>query len=128
MSKHAGWQCPVAVYSLRSVNTLRKYIGVADAVVSVIRAILGLVLLKDREKRGAQSFVKSNKMQAQGDRSDKDLKESPSWLLFVSGIQDWFRAQRAMVQCHKSQMVWFRWGWIGIGRYMIVNDLRRLKV
>jgi len=33
-----------------------------------------------------------------------------------------------MVQGHKSQMVWFRWGWITIGRYMTVNDLKREKV
>jgi len=25
-------------------------------------------------------------------------------------------------------MRWFRWGWVAIGRYMVVNDLRRERV
>jgi N-acetylglucosaminylphosphatidylinositol deacetylase len=32
-------------------------------------------------------------------------------------------AQRAMTDSHVSQMRWFRWGWIGLSRYMVVNDL-----
>jgi hypothetical protein len=27
-----------------------------------------------------------------------------------------------------SQMRWFRWGWIGLSRYMVVNDLKRVDV
>ncbi|RMD42722.1 hypothetical protein DV735_g2416, partial [Chaetothyriales sp. CBS 134920] len=35
------------------------------------------------------------------------------------------RAREAMVHGHRSQMVWFRWGWITLGRYMLINDLVR---
>ncbi len=30
-----------------------------------------------------------------------------------------------MVQGHRSQMRWFLWGWVGVGRYMVVNEVRR---
>ena len=44
--------------------------------------------------------------------------------VFVSSAAGMRVAQRAMTQAHKSQMRWFRWGWIGFSRYMVVNDLR----
>lgn len=46
-------------------------------------------------------------------------------LLFVSGPGEYVRALKAMVGGHWSQMRWFRWGWVVVGRYMVVNDLRR---
>lgn len=49
-------------------------------------------------------------------------------LLFVSGPVEYGRAVRAMVQGHWSQMRWFRWGWVFVGRFMVVNDLRRERV
>ena len=45
-------------------------------------------------------------------------------LAFVSSAAGVRVAQRAMTQAHTSQMRWFRWGWIGLSRYMVVNDLR----
>ncbi|RMZ84836.1 hypothetical protein DV737_g995, partial [Chaetothyriales sp. CBS 132003] len=45
--------------------------------------------------------------------------------IFVSDMQQYLKAREAMVHGHKSQMVWFRWGWISLGRYMLVNDLAR---
>jgi N-acetylglucosaminylphosphatidylinositol deacetylase len=46
----------------------------------------------------------------------------------VSGVQDYRKGQQAMTTAHKSQMRWFRWGWIAISRYMIMNDLVKQKV
>ena len=57
--------------------------------------------------------------------AQRKRKEEPPSLLHVSDFQQWRRGQSAMVKAHKSQMRWFRWGWIGIGRYMVVNDLKR---
>jgi N-acetylglucosaminylphosphatidylinositol deacetylase len=37
-------------------------------------------------------------------------------------------AWSAMTQAHRSQMVWFRYGWITLSRYMVINDLRLEKV
>lgn len=45
-----------------------------------------------------------------------------AWVL-VSGFAKVRMAQRAMTTAHKSQMRWFRWGWVGLSRYMVVNDL-----
>jgi len=49
-------------------------------------------------------------------------------MVFVSTARQVRIAQRAMTEAHKSQMRWFRWGWIGLSRYMVVNDLREEKV
>lgn len=57
----------------------------------------------------------------------KEEGERPSPLLFVSGWDDLRRAQKAMTNAHISQMRWFRWGWIGLSRYMVMNDLRLEK-
>lgn len=45
-------------------------------------------------------------------------------LLFVNSPAQVRTAQRAMTTAHRSQMRWFRWGWIGFSRYMVVNDLQ----
>jgi N-acetylglucosaminylphosphatidylinositol deacetylase len=58
----------------------------------------------------------------------KERGEFPSPLLMVSGVEDYRKGQRAMTTAHKSQMRWFRWGWIAISRYMIINDLVKQKV
>lgn len=44
---------------------------------------------------------------------------------FVSTAGEVRVAREAMVSAHKSQMRWFRWGWIGVSRYMVVNGLER---
>ena len=48
--------------------------------------------------------------------------------LFLSDAGEVRRAQKAMTHAHISQMRWFRWGWIGLSRYMVVNDLRLEKI
>ena len=100
MQRHAGWECPVKLYTLTSVNVLRKYSSVLDAVSTVMTCIWR------RKERG----------------------EFPTPLLVVSGPGSVRTAQRAMTTAHRSQMRWFRWGWIGVSRYMVVNDLKREKV
>ena len=53
---------------------------------------------------------------------------SPERLMYLSDVGAYRRAQKAMTHAHKSQMRWFRWGWIAVGRYMVVNDLKREKI
>lgn len=89
----------IALYTLTSISIFRKYISVLDAPISLLLSSLQL-------KPGATT--------AKADR-----------VLFVSGLRDYARAFGAMVLAHKTQMVWFRWGWIITGRYMVVNDLKR---
>lgn len=99
MQKHSGWESPVKMYTLTSTNVARKYSSFLDAMFT----IMTLVWRK------------------------KERSEFPSPLVAVSGPLGLRKAQRAMTSAHESQMRWFRWGWIGVSRYMIVNDLVRVK-
>jgi N-acetylglucosaminylphosphatidylinositol deacetylase len=95
-----GWASPVDLYTLTTVNVVRKYTSFVDVVASLV-----LVMVQEKTK---------------GDH--------PNPLLFFSGPGEVRRAQGAMTNAHLSQMKWFRWGWIGLSRYMVVNDLKLEKV
>ncbi|KAI1809142.1 N-acetylglucosaminyl-phosphatidylinositol de-N-acetylase [Poronia punctata] len=96
---------PIDMYTLTSVGILRKYASFFDALFTVAVTFL----------RGGEGLRKS----AQG---------NPDTLITISnllgGRENYGSARRAMTDAHKSQMVWFRWGWILLSRYMVVNDLR----
>lgn len=100
MRNHSGWEHPVALYTLTSVSILRKYVGIFDAPMSLAACVF----------------------------TRKETGNLPSPLLSVSGVSEYRTAQKAMTKAHVSQMRWFRWGWIGVGRYMVVNDLRKVRV
>ncbi|KZP25025.1 LmbE-like protein [Athelia psychrophila] len=51
----------------------------------------------------------------------KDSTEAPHMPVFVSSIRDYRVALRAMYE-HWSQLVWFRWLYVGASRYMWVNE------
>ncbi|KAF2806314.1 phosphatidylinositol glycan class L [Mytilinidion resinicola] len=102
MHRHAGWTCPIKLYTLTSVSILRKYLSVLDTPATIILSMM----------TGAQK---------------REVGEYPTPLLYVSGPGGYRTAQGAMTRAHASQMRWFRWGWIGVGRYMVVNDLVREK-
>lgn len=97
--RHSGWESPVKMYTLTSTNVVRKYSSFLDSLFT----ILTLVWRK------------------------KERSDFPSPLVAVSGPLGVRKAQRAMTSAHESQMRWFRWGWIGISRYMVVNDLVKVK-
>ncbi|KAH7308049.1 N-acetylglucosaminyl phosphatidylinositol deacetylase [Stachybotrys elegans] len=92
---------PVALYSLHSVGLGRKYTSVMDAVMTLA---LGS---KAAEASHPESLVFMNALTGAG------------------GLQT---AWKAMTEAHKSQMVWFRYLWLGFSRYMLVNDLYLEKV
>ncbi len=100
MHRRDGWACPIALYTLTTTNMVRKYMTLLDAPMSILSCV----------------FRK------------KEAGESPSPLLFVSSPSGYRSAQRAMTAAHQSQMRWFRWGWISVSRYMIINDLKKVKV
>lgn len=107
MRGYAGWRCPVTLYTLPTVNIVRKYTFVGDAVVTLA---LGVV---DKFTSG----IPKDKAGSDGER-----------VLFMNDLSKYWKARDAMVRGHVSQMVWFRWGWIALGRYMVVNDLKRERV
>ncbi|KAI0378721.1 LmbE-like protein [Hypomontagnella monticulosa] len=101
-----GWSSPVDVYTLTSVSILRKYTGFLDVFATIFSQVWA-----DRGKSG---------------------RGNPGALVSVSalagGRESYGTARAAMTEAHKSQMVWFRWGWIALSRYMYVNDLRLERV
>lgn len=109
MADKSGWACPVELYTLTTTNLLRKYMSFLDAPVTMLIGMLGAVGGKGKKVAGGE-------------------KAPPSRILFVNDFTQLRKAQRAMTTGHKSQMRWFRWGWIGVGRYMVVNDLKRQKI
>lgn len=96
---------------LTTTSLLRKYIGVLDAPLTMLLGVL-------RSARGKKTTTKKSSR-------GKAKEAGPKRILFVSDPWRWVQGQRAMVKGHRSQMRWFRWGWVGVGRYMVVNEVRR---
>lgn len=92
-------KCPVSLYTLTSTSLLRKYASAVDSLVTL------LLMLASRNSRAGE--------------------DPPLALLYANSEQETKKARLAMTQAHKSQMRWFRYGWIGLSRYMVVNDLKR---
>jgi N-acetylglucosaminylphosphatidylinositol deacetylase len=99
MHRHSGWDCPIKLYTLTSTNIVRKYISVLDAPLTILRVVA----------------------------TRKELGGYPTPLMFTSSPVGYRTAQKAMTTAHESQMRWFRWGWISLSRYMLLNDLKKEK-
>lgn len=110
------------MYTLTSVGIARKYAGIVD-----IFATLPATALDVWWGGGAAARTGKGKGQQ---AKDKDGRRRPAALVFMHGFGTggWATAREAMTRAHASQMVWFRWGWITISRYMFMNDLRLEKV
>ncbi|MCJ1224282.1 N-acetylglucosaminyl-phosphatidylinositol de-N-acetylase [Toensbergia leucococca] len=93
------------LYTLTTLPLVRKYLSFLDIVPTLLLCTFAALTAK---RRGAAR------------------KRDGERLVFVSGGADWLRGAKAMVKGHWSQMRWFRWGWVGLGRYMVVNELRRV--
>ncbi|KXJ88926.1 putative deacetylase LmbE-like domain-containing protein [Microdochium bolleyi] len=104
---------PVDVYTLTSVPIYRKYASFLD-IFATLASAAGSSALQRADK--PQSLISTSALWpvADGPRTGGVVQAPPTY----------GTARNAMTQAHKSQMVWFRWGWIGLSRYMVVNDLR----
>jgi len=117
MRDHSGYACPVILYTLTSVNIMRKYSFVLDIIPTYFTGIISDVVAGASGKKTGSRHRGISK----GSKGDR--------VVFVNDVTRYLKARDAMVNGHKSvQMVWFRHGWIGIGRYMVVNDLKRENV
>ncbi|KAH7041353.1 putative deacetylase LmbE-like domain-containing protein [Microdochium trichocladiopsis] len=105
---------PVDVYTLTSVPMLRKYASFLDIFYTLASAASPRTD-KDGKPR---TLISASSLWSSGNSrigsSEAHAADPPSY----------GTARNAMTQAHKSQMVWFRWGWIGLSRYMVVNDLK----
>ncbi|KAF3483441.1 N-acetylglucosaminyl phosphatidylinositol de-N-acetylase [Arthroderma uncinatum] len=123
MRGRSGCTCPVTLYTLTSTNIARKYLGVFDAPITMLNGVINNAF-GSSDDVNTPPPTQSKTQELRGVREPAPAKR----LLFVNSINDWLYGWKAMVYAHKSQMVWFRWGWITIGRYMVVNDLKREQV
>jgi len=99
-----GWEPPVDLYTLTTVPFVRKYSGIFDVVATLVSWTFGTKLVNTEHPRG---------------------------LVFLNGLGNhgsFTTAWKAMTTAHKSQMVWFRYGWITLSRYMYMNDLKLDKI
>lgn len=96
----SGWEPPVKLYALPTVGMARKYASILDVPIAVLGSLI-------RTKKGG---------------------DFPDPVVAVNGLGMYRQGQKAMTEAHRSQMRWFRWGWIGISRYMVVNELRRERI
>ncbi|KAL5397293.1 hypothetical protein PMIN03_006271 [Paraphaeosphaeria minitans] len=97
MHRHSGWDCPIKLYTLTTTSILRKYLSIVDAPATMVGAVV----------------------------RKKELGGFPTPLVFASSPVGCRTAQKAMTTAHESQMRWFRWGWITVSRYMVLNDLKK---
>ncbi|PNY28948.1 N-acetylglucosaminyl-phosphatidylinositol de-N-acetylase [Tolypocladium capitatum] len=104
MRGKAGWASPVDLYTLASVSVLRKYVSFLDVFATMATWALG-VRHEDRAHPGGLLFMNQ--------------------LVGEAGL---YTACKAMTDAHRSQMLWFRYLWIGFSRYMVMNDLRLEKI
>lgn len=99
-------KCPVDLYTLTSINIVRKYAGMSDALTTMVNWFMS---------------------------TKSEDTAHPESLIFMSHLvggngATWGTAWKAMTEAHVSQMRWFRYGWICLSRYMVVNDLQLEKV
>ncbi|KAK1727541.1 GlcNAc-PI de-N-acetylase [Colletotrichum acutatum] len=126
LSTNPRWPSPVDLYTLTSVPFARKYTNFLDAIPT---------LFSWATTAGSNPPKPPKKPKKEEEDSDDEDEEDdnyhPTALVFLSELGakgGWATAWSAMTTAHKSQMVWFRYGWISLSRYMVLNDLRLEKV
>lgn len=102
LASESAFPSPVDLYTLTTVGITRKYSSFLDVFAT---------LLSWKSAKGG----------------DEEHPESLVFMNQLVGGHALGTAWRAMTEAHKSQMVWFRYGWITLSRYMVINDLRLEK-
>ncbi|KAH6674729.1 phosphatidylinositol glycan class L [Halenospora varia] len=87
------------LYSLTTTNIYRKYISLFDAPITIASALLS--------------------------RAKPGIGRLPDQLVFLSSFSGYLKAQQAMENGHQNQMLWFRYWWVGLSRYIGINDLKK---
>lgn len=117
----------VDLYTLTTVGFARKYAGVLDVFTTLASGALATWRGSGSSSSGGgAASVGSKRSAADGAATTTSTYAKPAALVFVHGFGrgGWATAREAMTTAHVSQMVWFRYGWITLSRYMFMNDLR----
>ncbi|KAK2034179.1 GlcNAc-PI de-N-acetylase [Colletotrichum zoysiae] len=122
---------PVDLYTLTSVSVARKYSSFLDALPTLLSwATTPGSNPPKPPKKPKKTDDDGDDDEDNSDDDDDDENDDdyhPTALVFLSDLGaggGWATAWSAMTTAHKSQMVWFRYGWITLSRYMVLNDLR----
>ncbi|TEA19956.1 N-acetylglucosaminyl-phosphatidylinositol de-N-acetylase [Colletotrichum sidae] len=127
LSSNSKWASPVDLYTLTSVPMARKYSAFLDAVPTLFSWLTTPGSNPPKPPRPAKKLEDDSSDDSEDDEERVKDDYHPSALVFLSQIRDeggYAKAWSAMTMAHKSQMVWFRYGWITLSRYMYINDLR----
>ncbi|KKY27967.1 putative n-acetylglucosaminyl-phosphatidylinositol [Phaeomoniella chlamydospora] len=125
MRDKSGWRCPVSLYHLRSINIFRKYSFLLDAPYTLFTSALKVIVSGSARKAAlARGRTPVRDIGTEAKSLAGDPVEDNN-LIFIANPGEYWKIREAMTTCHKSQMVWFRWGWITLGRYMVVNELSK---
>ncbi|KAH9898981.1 putative deacetylase LmbE-like domain-containing protein [Xylariomycetidae sp. FL2044] len=111
-----GWSSPVDLYTLTSVSVLRKYTSFLDMFVTTASVLVRGEAGRKKSDRGNPGTLVNMSALFSFGRGENGIRET------------YATARRAMTDAHISQMVWFRWGWIAMSRYMVINDLKLERV
>ncbi|BFZ63115.1 N-acetylglucosaminyl-phosphatidylinositol de-N-acetylase [Saitoella coloradoensis] len=106
---------PISLYTLTTTSLLRKYAGIIDSPFTLFDSNFAL----GRQMKHYKAELRKRGIDTRDERAR-------GVLVYMNSPLQLIKSQRAMRK-HESQMVWFRWGWIFLSRYMVLNDLRRVS-
>ncbi|CAG8641483.1 1050_t:CDS:2 [Ambispora gerdemannii] len=137
----------VHFYKLKTVNRFRKYISLLDLPYAYYKFYIAKKCSKNQQTLAQiQKISNGNGFHySQPNKNTKKprpvstawkrksllsvsppLTKVPDCLLFVSSPEQYKQTLDAM-KCHKTQLVWFRRLYVKFSRYMIINNLERVK-
>ncbi|OLN82710.1 N-acetylglucosaminyl-phosphatidylinositol de-N-acetylase [Colletotrichum chlorophyti] len=134
LSSDPRWPSPVDLYTLTSVPFARKYAAFLDAIPTLFSWITTAGSNPPKPAKPTKLKKDEDDSDDEAENEDEDEEKDdyhPSALVFLNQLGSeggYATAWNAMTTAHKSQMVWFRYGWITLSRYMVINDLRLEKV
>ncbi|CAJ0916833.1 14228_t:CDS:2 [Entrophospora sp. SA101] len=115
----------VILYKLVTVNIIRKYISIFDSYLTY----LNFILSSDNSSASSYSSYSSSSSPPVLSRDINGELNSTflnNFILFISSQKQFYQTREAM-ECHKSQLVWFRYLYLRFSRYMFINELERVK-
>jgi len=107
------------LFSLTSASVLTKYVGVGAVALAKVELFVYRGL---RKLRGFLAYTASYR----NPRTLSSETSDPTFPIFISGFGYYLTALLAMLS-HHSQMVWFRWLYVGCSRYMWTNTWAEIR-
>jgi N-acetylglucosaminylphosphatidylinositol deacetylase len=111
------------LFSLVSAPVLTKYIGVGAIALAKLELFVYRAL---RTLQGSLAYTPTYWIPARLINTFGSDVDDATMPLFVSSFKGYMTALSAMLS-HQSQMVWFRWLYVGWSRYMWTNAWEEIR-